>query len=75
MEMTTDTAVAPKKRGRPSVYGPKCPPTRTSLLTAFAKEILAAAAARGGDTESNVVEHLLRCYGHTVTEETFSPLA
>lgn len=64
----------PARRGTKTPYGPKHPPHRNHLLTKLAKRILAAATERTGASESNVVEHLVRLYGGSVTAEEFAPV-
>lgn len=68
-------ALKPETRKGPRpVYGPKVTPTESCLLTDLGKRILAGAAERSGAGKSNVVEHLLRCYGGSVRAEDFAPL-
>lgn len=56
------------------VYAPKQMPAESCLLTELGKRILAAAAERTGAGKSNVVEHLLRKHGGSVTAADFAPL-
>lgn len=52
--------------GRPAYYRPKVHPSQSVLLTAMARRILRAAAKRTGKSKGDVVERLLRLYGHAV---------
>lgn len=61
-------------KGPRTVYGPKEMPGRSHSLTRFAKQILDAAVERCGTSESNIVEHLARRFGGSLTAEDFAPL-
>jgi len=61
-------------KGPRTVYGPKVAPAESCLLTDLGKRILAGADARTGVGKSNVVEHLLRLYGGSITASDFVPV-
>lgn len=62
-------------KGPASVYRPKDPPNVTVSLSKLGKQILRAADARTGAGQSNVIEHLLRIHGGSVTKEELAPVA
>lgn len=70
----THTRSTARAKGPRTVYGPKVSPPESCLLTELGKRILAGADERTGVGKSNVVEHLLRLYGGSVTAEDFAPL-
>lgn len=61
-------------KGPASIYRPKDPPNVTVSLSKLGKDILEAADDRTGAGKSNVVEHLLRVYGGSITAEELAPL-
>lgn len=63
------------RRGTKTPYWPKDPPTRSHLLTEFAKRVLDAASKRTKASESNVVEHLVRLHAGQLTADEFAPVA
>jgi hypothetical protein len=70
----TTTHRAATVKGPRRIYAPKAAPPESCLLTDLAKRILHAADERTGAGKSNVVEHLLRLYGGSVTPEDFAPI-
>lgn len=62
-------------KGPASIYRPKDPPNVTVSLSSLGKRILEAADERTGAGKSNVVEHLLRLHGGSISAEEFAPLA
>lgn len=61
------------RRGGPRTpFGPKDLPNKSHSLTKLGKKILASAAKRTGQSESNVVEWLIRRHGGEVKSEDFN---
>lgn len=60
-------------KGPRTCYRPKEPPGKSVSLTWLAKRALSAAAQRTGQSESDVVEHLIRLHVGGVQPEEFAP--
>lgn len=61
------------RRGGPRTpFGPKDLPNRSHSLTKLGKDILTAAAERAGQSESNIVELLIRQHGGNVQSGDFA---